>query len=216
MEAGLPFYQGKVLVPDVSTLCKDLLQIFHNSPLAGHLGQQRTLELLSQSYYWPGIRADVYNHVDSCKTCQRIKLPKAKLILSQPLELPTHPWKHISYNFITDLPKDGPSDCVLMIVDSFTKYGLMIVCSKKTKAPNLVELFLCFVWSTYGMPEKTVSDCRTVFNNKFLKALYQRLGIDPHFLLAYHPQSNGQTKQLNPTLEHFLWCCRHNTHQGFC
>jgi hypothetical protein len=93
---------------------------------------------------------------------------------------------------------------MLMIVDSFTKYSLMIVCSKKTKAPDLVELFPRFVWLAYRMPEKTVLDCRTVFNNKFLKALYQRLGINPHFLLAYHPQSDGQTKQLNPTLEHFL------------
>ncbi|CCO34493.1 Retrotransposable element Tf2 155 kDa protein type 3 [Rhizoctonia solani AG-1 IB] len=105
---------------------------------------------------------------------------------------------------ITDLPKDGGSDCVLMIVDSFTKYGVMIECSKKTKAPDLVELFLQHVWSSYGMPEKTISDRGTVFNNKFLRALYQRLGIDPHFSLAYHPQSNGQTERLNPTLEHFL------------
>ncbi|CCO36555.1 Retrotransposable element Tf2 155 kDa protein type 2 [Rhizoctonia solani AG-1 IB] len=105
---------------------------------------------------------------------------------------------------ITDLPKDGGSDCVLMIIDSFTKYGIRIECSKKTKAPDLVELFLQHVWSAYGMPEKTILDRGTVFNNKFLKALYQRLGIDPHFSSAYHPQSDGQTEQLNPTLEHFL------------
>ncbi|CCO31913.1 Retrotransposable element Tf2 155 kDa protein type 2 [Rhizoctonia solani AG-1 IB] len=54
------------------------------------------------------------------------------------------------------------------------------------------------------MPEKTISDRGTVFNNKFLKALYQRLGIDLHFSSAYHPQSDGQTERLNPTLEHFL------------
>jgi hypothetical protein len=47
MEAGLLFYQGRILVPDVGTLRKDLLQIFHDSPLAGHPGRQRTLELLS-------------------------------------------------------------------------------------------------------------------------------------------------------------------------
>ncbi|CEL53165.1 Retrotransposable element Tf2 155 kDa protein type 1 OS=Schizosaccharomyces pombe (strain 972 / ATCC 24843) GN=Tf2-1 PE=4 SV=1 [Rhizoctonia solani AG-1 IB] len=204
MEAGLLFYQGRILVPDVGSLRKDLLQIFHDSPLAGHPGCQRTLELLSRSYYWPGVRADVYIHVDSCETCQRIKLPKAKVLPLQPVEIPSRPWQHISYDMITDLPKDGGNDCVLMIVNSFTKYGIMIECSKKTKAPDLVELFLQHVWSAYGMPEKTISDRGTVFNNKFLKALYQRLGIDPHFSLAYHPQSDGQTERLNPTLEHFL------------
>ncbi|QRW19741.1 Retrotransposable element Tf2 protein [Rhizoctonia solani] len=54
------------------------------------------------------------------------------------------------------------------------------------------------------MPKKTVSDRGRVFNNKFLRALYKWLGIDPHCSSAYHPQSNGQTEQVNPSIEHFL------------
>jgi hypothetical protein len=80
MEAGLLFYQGCILVPDVNKLREELLKIFHDSPMAGHPGQQWTLGLLSQAYYWPGIRADVYLHVDRCETCQQIHLPKSKLI----------------------------------------------------------------------------------------------------------------------------------------
>ncbi|QRW17319.1 Retrotransposable element Tf2 protein [Rhizoctonia solani] len=43
MEAGLLFYQGRIVVPNVGTLRMDLLQIFHNSPLAGHPGRQQML-----------------------------------------------------------------------------------------------------------------------------------------------------------------------------
>ncbi|QRW22949.1 Retrotransposable element Tf2 protein [Rhizoctonia solani] len=204
MEAGLLFYQGRIVVPDVGTLRTDLLQIFHDSPLAGHPGRQRTLELISRNYYWPGIRADTYWHVDSCETCQRIRKPKYASIPPQPLELPVRPWQHISYDMIVDLPKDGAYDSILVIVDSFTKYVILVECSKKLKAPELAELFLRHVWKKYGMPEKTISDRGRVFNNKFLKALYQRLGIDPHFSSAYHPQSNGQTERVNPSVEHFL------------
>ncbi|KAF8755941.1 hypothetical protein RHS01_04998 [Rhizoctonia solani] len=101
MEAGLLFYQGRIVVPDVGTLRTDLLRIFHNSPLAGHPGRQRTLELVSRNYYWPGIRADTYWHVDSCETCQRIRKPKYAPIPPQPLELPvktlaTHVLRHDS------------------------------------------------------------------------------------------------------------------------
>ncbi|KAF8749933.1 hypothetical protein RHS01_09709 [Rhizoctonia solani] len=32
MEAGLLFYQGRIVVPDVGTLRTDLLRIFHDSP----------------------------------------------------------------------------------------------------------------------------------------------------------------------------------------
>ncbi|KAF8753814.1 reverse transcriptase [Rhizoctonia solani] len=204
MEAGLLFYQGRIVVPDVGTLRTDLLRIFHNSPLAGHPGRQRTLELVSRTYYWPGIRANTYWHVDSCEICQRIWKPKYTSIPPQPLELPSRLWQHVSYNMIVDLPKDGNCDSILVIMDSFTKYVILVECSKKLKAPELADLFLRHVWKRYGMPEKTISDRGRVFNNKFLKALYQRLGIDPHFSLAYHPQSDGQTERVNPTVKHFL------------
>ncbi|QRW15537.1 Retrotransposable element Tf2 protein [Rhizoctonia solani] len=190
MEARLLFYQGQIVVPDVGTLRTDLLCIFHDSPLAGHPGRQQTLEFVSRNYYWPGIRADTYWHVDSCETCQRIRKPK--------------PWQHVSYDMIVDLPRDGSNNSILVIIDSFTKYGIFVKCSKKLKAPELAELFLEHVWKRHGMPEKTILDRGRVFNNKFLQALYKRLGIDPHFSSAYHPQSNGQTEQVNPSIEHFL------------
>ncbi|QRW23181.1 Retrotransposable element Tf2 protein [Rhizoctonia solani] len=193
MEARLLFYQGQIVVPDVGTLRTDLLRIFHNSPLAGHPGRQQTLELVSRNYYWPGIRADTYWHVDSCETCQQIRKPKYASIPPQPLELPTRPWQH-----------DGNHNSILVIVDSFTKYGVFVKCSKKLKAPELAELFLEHIWKRHGMPEKTISDRGRVFNNKFLRALYKRLGIDPHFSSAYHPQSNGQTERVNPSIKHFL------------
>ncbi|QRW24234.1 Retrotransposable element Tf2 protein [Rhizoctonia solani] len=204
MEAGLLFYQGQIVVPDVGTLRTDLLHIFHDSPLAGHPGRQQTLELISRDYYWPGIHANTYWHMDSCETCQRVRKPRYASIPPQPLELPSRPWQHVSYDMIVDLPKDGNFDSILVIIDSFTKYGIFIKCSKKLKAPKLAELFLEHVWKQHGIPEKTVLDRGRVFNNKFLRALYKRLGIDPHFSSAYHPQSNGQTEQVNPSIEHFL------------
>ncbi|QRW21868.1 Retrotransposable element Tf2 protein [Rhizoctonia solani] len=204
MEAGLLFYQGRIVVPDVGTLRTELLCIYHDSPLAGHLGRQWTLELISRVYYWPGIHSDTYWHMDSCETCQRIWKPKYTSIPPQPLELPTRPWQHVSYDMIVDLPKDGNSDSILVIVDSFTKYVILVECSKKLKAPELADLFLQHIWKRYGMPEKMVLDRGRVFNNKFLKALYQCLGINPHFSSAYHPQSDGQTESVNPTVKHFL------------
>jgi hypothetical protein len=55
MEAGLLFYQGRIVVPDNEDLKRDLIATFHDSPIAGHPGQQRTLELISRRYYWPGM-----------------------------------------------------------------------------------------------------------------------------------------------------------------
>ncbi|KAF8748695.1 hypothetical protein RHS01_10654 [Rhizoctonia solani] len=161
MEAGLLFYQGRIVVPDVGTLRTDLLCIFHDSPLAGHPGRQQTLELVSRNYYWLGIRADTF---------------------TKGREPQLHPGHSRQLHQVRDL-------CQMF---------------QKLKAPKLAELFLEHVWKRHGMLEKTVLDRGRVFNNKFLRALYKRLGIDPHFSLAYHPQSDGQTEQVNPSIEHFL------------
>ncbi|QRW23144.1 Retrotransposable element Tf2 protein [Rhizoctonia solani] len=187
MEAGLLFYQGRIVVLDVGTLQTDVLRIFHNSPLAGHPGRQRTLELVSRNYYWPRICADTYWHVDSCETCQQIRKPKYASIPPQPLELPSQPWQHVSYNMIVDLPKDGNNNSILVIVDSFTKYGIFVKCSKKLKAPELAELFLENVWKHH--------DSYRPCTNALALTLTS---------LAYHPQSNRQTEQVNPSIKHFV------------
>jgi hypothetical protein len=61
MEAGLLFYQGRIVVPDNEDLRRDLIRTFHDSPIAGHPGQQRTLELISRHYYWPRMRSKVFH-----------------------------------------------------------------------------------------------------------------------------------------------------------
>ncbi|KAF8751601.1 hypothetical protein RHS01_08304 [Rhizoctonia solani] len=164
MEAGLLFYQGRIVVPDTTDPGIGLPQLL----LARH-------------------PADTYWHVDTCETCQRIRKPKYASIPPQPLELPVRPWQHVSYDMIVDLPKDGGNDSILVIVDSFTKYGIFVKCSKKLKAPELAELFLEHVWKRHGMPEKTVSD-----RGRILTSLQ---------LITPKQRSNGT---VNPSIEHFL------------
>jgi hypothetical protein len=204
MEAGLLFYQGKIVVPDNEELKQDLIAAFHDSPIAGHPGQLRTLELVSRRYYWPGMRAKIFQYVETCETCQRVKHPKSKPIPVQPLEVPTRPWQHISYDMIVGLLLDGGKDAILVIVDSFSKYGIMVPCSSKVTTKDVADLFLEHDWKRHSFPEKTVSDRGPVFNNKYIKALYEHLGIKAHFSSAYHPQTDGQMERMNPGIEQFL------------
>ena len=102
---------------------------------------------------------------------------------------------------ITGYPKDAKgNNAVLVIVESFSKYGVFVPCKKTTNAKQLSELFLEHWWKHFGFPVKTVSDRGTVFNNKFLRALYKQLGIKLHFSSAYHPKSDGQTERVNPSI----------------
>ena len=92
---GLLLYDGKVYVPEDKDIRLRLLQLHHDSPIVGHQGQARTLELLSRGYYWPGMKAQVNRYVDSCQTCQRSKGRKQSNPLL-PLPIPKGPWEDIA------------------------------------------------------------------------------------------------------------------------
>jgi hypothetical protein len=105
LDDGLLFFQDKVLAPDNNKLKRKILNLYHYSPLVGHPGQQRTLELVSQYYTWPGKKGWIKSYVESCDTCQRVRRAKAPTLPLKPLEVPPSPFHTISYNFITGFPK---------------------------------------------------------------------------------------------------------------
>ncbi|XP_028160581.1 uncharacterized protein LOC114352997 [Ostrinia furnacalis] len=47
-----------------------ILKENHDTPTAGHLGTAKTLNKISQRYYWPGMYRDASTYVKNCKTCQ--------------------------------------------------------------------------------------------------------------------------------------------------
>ncbi|KAF8760778.1 hypothetical protein RHS01_01317 [Rhizoctonia solani] len=170
-EEDLLWYQGKLVVPDSEPLKERLLKEFHDSPLAGHPGQQRTLELISRSYWWPGMKSSAKEWVKCCPVCQANQQAHAPTIALKPLEVPPFPFHTISYNFITGFPKSNGHNAVLVVIDSFSKFGHFIPTSKRVTAKGLANLFISHVWKLHGLPVKTILDCGTTFTGKFLKAL---------------------------------------------
>jgi hypothetical protein len=57
---------------------ENLLKEKHSRGLVGHFGHDKTFAKLSESYFWPGMRADVKKFVDRCRICQHLKGQKAE------------------------------------------------------------------------------------------------------------------------------------------
>ena len=121
---GRLFYKSRdndnlLYIPDSLELKQQLLHDYHDAPISGHLGRDKTLERIRRSYYWPGMKRDVEEYVSTCERCQRNKGSNQKPQgLLQPLPIPTRKWEHISMDLITDLPitKKG-HNAILTIVD---------------------------------------------------------------------------------------------------
>jgi len=69
-EQGLMLFRGKVYVLKDIKLWLEIIKLHHDTPVAGHPGQWKTLELVTRNYWWPGITMQVKNYVSGCDRCQ--------------------------------------------------------------------------------------------------------------------------------------------------
>ena len=132
-----------------------------------------------------------------------------------PISIPKGPWKSITMDFITDLPVIENFDSVLVVVDRFTKFTIIVPCSKKCTAKELGDLFLKNVVFIFGTPNEIISDRGPQFAAKFWKRIYKLLGIHIALSSGHHPETNGQTERMNQTFLQYLRCFINNSQDNW-
>ena len=91
--------QERIVVPKDDEIRTLLISEAHDSPSAGHFGQDRTQGLLQRQWTWRGVQRDVRSFVQSCVLCQRSKHSTAKTAgLLRPL-IPRRPWDMVTLDF---------------------------------------------------------------------------------------------------------------------
>ena len=75
-------------IPKDESLQTKIAQGCHDSLVAGHFGQEKTIEIVTRDFYWKGLADWITDYVRSCDQCQHSKFPRhAKYGLLQPLEV---------------------------------------------------------------------------------------------------------------------------------
>ena len=111
------------MVPQLTDLREEILQEFHYSRFAIHLGGTEMYCGLRCQYYLSGMKRHVGDFFRRCLTCQQVKAKNQKLAgLLQPLEVVEWKWEHVTMDFMTHLPRtQRRHDAVWVIVDRLTK-----------------------------------------------------------------------------------------------
>src|SRR5258708_1054971 len=98
-------YRGRVYIPDDPQLRHDLVHAHHSAAVAGHPGQWKTLELVLQNYWWPGLSRYVTKFIAGCDACNWTKtFPMQKVGKLIPNKVPDRCWQVISIDMIRELP----------------------------------------------------------------------------------------------------------------
>ena len=66
-------HKGKVYIPTNMELRKEIIASFHDSLLAGHPRFFKTLQLIKEHYWWPGMTVFLKKYIDGCTICQQMK-----------------------------------------------------------------------------------------------------------------------------------------------
>ncbi|MBW0590004.1 hypothetical protein O181_129719 [Austropuccinia psidii MF-1] len=126
-QAKLLLFKDRVVISSNQEIQLNILQRSHDSPLAGHPGQEKTLKLIKGDFYWAGMNKFNKDYVSSCQQCSRDKnIHHKKLGLLKPLQIPSGPWNYLSMDFITQLPLSNTFDSILVVVDRFSKMAIFI------------------------------------------------------------------------------------------
>jgi hypothetical protein len=206
VEEGLLYYKNRLWIPDSNELRQEIATSEHDSKVAGHFGQGKTLELMTRHFFWPNLEKWVEDYVRSCDECQRNKSPRhARFGLLQPLELSYRPWSSISMDFIIELPESGEGySSIWVIVDRFTKMAHFVPLKKPATAENLAKVFVREIWRLHGLPTDIVSDRDSRFTSEFWQSTLTLLGIRPRMSTSFHPQTDGQTEKVNQSIELYV------------
>ena len=204
-ESGLLLHNNRIYVPDAKELRLRVLRMKHDHPTAGHFGSAKTIQLVLQEFFWPGLRSFVNEYCRTCTVCARAKVPRHKPYgLLKPLPIPERPWSSISMDLIEQLPPSSSFTSILVIVDRLTKMSLFIPTFNEVTSEDLAKLYLQHVFSKHGVPSDIISDRGSEFTSNFWKSLGTLLSMKLNFSTAFHPQTDGQTERTNQTLEQYL------------
>src|SRR5258706_1698259 len=211
LHQGLPYHEEQIFVPPNQKIKRDIFHLYHDSQIAGHLGQQGTLELIRRMYWWPGQATDVANYIKGCHTCAQNKHRNWKTPGTlHVLPIPEGPWEWTQSDHITGLPRSQGYDAIYVVMDRLTKMAHFIPTHTTATAEDLVQLHLKHVWKHHGVPRTHNTDRGTLFTADYTRRFFKALKIDQRFSTAYHPETQGQVENNNKWIETYIrMFCNH-------
>ena len=90
------------------------------------------------------------------------------------------------------------------MVDRLTKYSHFVPISHPYSTAKVASLYMHYIFKLHGMLASIVIDRDATFTSLFWSELFRLQGTNLTMSTASHPQTDGQTKIVNKSLEQYL------------
>ena len=162
----------------------------------GHVGVDKTNDLISRKYYWPGLYKEVNNYVNRCTVCQsRSSKWNASPLLET--DIPSYPFQKISMDVSGPYGETSQGNLyIVSFVDWLSNWPEAFAVADK-RAQTIADLILTEIFPRYGAPLELVTDNGTENVNEVMRETLHSLNIQHITTSPYHPQSNAKVERFH-------------------
>ena len=175
LSEGVILCGERPLIPP--SLREELVQHLH----AAHQGVTKMLGRAGQTVFWPGLKADIIAHRESCKACVERAPSNPAPPPSAPIQ-PDFPFSHIVADFFT------VDATYLALADRYSNW-LSIFKLRKDDSEHVIEALRKY-FSRWGVAVNITTDGASVFTSAAMKAFLNRWGVHHRVSSAYYQGAN--------------------------
>ncbi|MDA8040957.1 MAG: reverse transcriptase domain-containing protein, partial [Pirellulales bacterium] len=194
MKNGLLYRQSKQGPIEETVFQFVVPQVHRNVALDGchreaaHQGQHRSLSLMKERFWWPGMARDLRNRIKKCGRCRKFEAappiaPMKPLACSGPGEL-----LHVDFTSIEEtvpLRQEPVIRNVMVMQDHFSKFVVAYVVKDQT-ARTAAETLRNGYFGILGAPAYLVSDQGKAFTGHLITHLCELYGVQKLRTSPYH------------------------------
>ena len=176
---GIVMKEHQLVIPE--SLRAEVIGLSHE----GHQYTEKTLSLLRQSCWFPKMRKDVMDYVQSCVACLAA-IPRNTPVPLEPNLLPGRAWQNLHADFKGPI---GGQYYFHVLIDQFSKYpevDIVTSTSFKKLRPKLDRIF-----SGQGIPETITADNGPPYPSHDMMSYAKEMGFQMELVAPEDPQGNG-------------------------
>lgn len=183
----------KFVIPE--SMVASMLRAHHDE--LAHCGAEKTLQSISQNFWFPTMRKRVYEYVSNCLTCIMSNASTNRYERETQLyTLPTMPFDILHVDHFGPLQETAEKyKHILVIVDAFSRFTWLFP-TRSTGTKESLK-YIENVITTFGKPAEIVMDRGTAFTSREFIEFMEKEGIKHQKIAVAAPWANGMVERVN-------------------